>query len=79
MINEVKQGLAPQIVGWVTAWELLIPKPFFNSALYRQQTGLIQVKEEGWTGFSEGWQGCSEGFPKGKAQGKSPSIPTLLL
>ena len=24
--------------------------------------GLIQVKEEGWTGFSEGWQGCSEGF-----------------
>ena len=33
--------------------------------------GLIQVKEEGWTGFSEGWQGCSEGFPKGKARGKS--------
>ena len=30
-------------------------------------TGLIQVKEEGWTGFSEGWQGCSEGFPEGKA------------
>ena len=26
---------------------------------------LIQVKEEGWTGFSDGWQGCSEGFPKG--------------
>ena len=25
--------------------------------------GLIQVKEEGWTGFSEGWQGCSSGFP----------------
>ena len=28
---------------------------------------LIQVKEEGWTGFFEGWQGCSEGFPEGKA------------
>ena len=27
-------------------------------------TGLIQVKEEGWTGFSEGWQGYSEGNPK---------------
>ena len=33
--------------------------------------GLIQVKEEGWTGFFEGWQGCSEGFPKGEARGKS--------
>ena len=33
--------------------------------------GLIQAKEEGWTGISEGWQGCSEGFPEGKAQGKS--------
>ena len=30
-------------------------------------------------GFSEGWQGCSEGFPEGKARGKTPSIPTLLL
>ena len=30
-------------------------------------TGLIQVKEEEWTGFSEGWQGCSEGFPEGEA------------
>ena len=29
---------------------------------------LIQVKEEGWTGFSKGWQGWSEGFPEGKAQ-----------
>ena len=28
--------------------------------------GLIRVKEEGWTGFSEGWQGCSEGIPEGK-------------
>ena len=36
-----------------------------------EQTGLIQVKEEGWTGFSEGWQGCSEGFPEGEARGKS--------
>ena len=34
-----------------------------------QYNWLIQVKEEGWTGFSEGWQGCSEGFPEGKAQG----------
>ena len=25
--------------------------------------GLIQVKEEGWAGFSKGWQGCSSGFP----------------
>ena len=33
--------------------------------------GLIQVKEEGWTGLSEGWQGSSEGFPEGKARGKS--------
>ena len=33
--------------------------------------GLIWVKEEGRTGFSEGWQGCSEGFPKGEARGKS--------
>ena len=33
--------------------------------------GLIQVKEEGWTGFSEGWQGYSAAFPEGKAQGKS--------
>ena len=36
-----------------------------------QQIGLIHVKEEGWTGFSEGWQGCSKGFPEGKAPGKS--------
>ena len=35
------------------------------------QIGLIQVKEEGWTGFSKGWQGSSEGFPEGEAQGKS--------
>ena len=33
--------------------------------------GIIQVKEEGWTGFSGGWQGCSEGFPEGKARRKS--------
>ena len=31
--------------------------------------GLIQVKEEGWTGLSEGWQGCSEGFPEGCSEG----------
>ena len=29
--------------------------------------GLIEVKEEGRTGFSKDWQGCSEGFPEGKA------------
>ena len=28
------------------------------------QIGLIRIKEEGWTGFSEGWQGCSEGNPE---------------
>ena len=28
-----------------------------------QQIGLIQVKEEGWTVFSEGWPGCSEEQP----------------
>ena len=33
--------------------------------------GLIRVKEEGWTGFSEGWQVSSEGFPEGEARGKS--------
>ena len=38
---------------------------------YFMMTGLIQVKEEGWTGFSKGWQRCSEGFPKGKVWGKS--------
>ena len=36
-----------------------------------QHNGLIQVKEEGWMGFSEGWQGCSKEFPEGKVQGKS--------
>ena len=39
--------------------------------------GLIQVKEEGWTGFSEGWQGCSEGFPEGEARGKSQGAALL--
>ena len=27
------------------------------------KVGLIWVKEEGWTVFSEGWQSCSEEFP----------------
>ena len=40
----------------------------WSVALYN---GLIQVKEEGWRGFSEGWQGCSEGFPECEARGKS--------
>ena len=26
--------------------------------------GLIQVKEEGWTGFLGGWQGCFRDFPR---------------
>ena len=39
------------------------------------ETGLIQLQEEGWTGFSEGWQGCSEGFPKGKARGHLEEQP----
>ena len=29
VIIEVNQGLAPQIVGWVTSWNFLIPKPFW--------------------------------------------------
>ena len=37
-----------------------------------KRNGLIRVKEEGLTGFSEGWQGCSEGFPEGEARWKSP-------
>ena len=40
--------------------------------------GLIQVKEEGWTRFSEGWQGCSEGFPEGKARGNSLGAGTTI-
>ena len=39
--------------------------------------GLIQVKEEGWTGFSKGWQGCSEGFSEGKVDGKSRGAALL--
>ena len=35
------------------------------------QTGLIRVKEEGWTGFYEVWQDSSKGFSEGKAGGKS--------
>ena len=42
---------------------------FLKNTLW--QNGLIQVKEEGRTGFSNGWQGCSKGFPEGKAQKKS--------
>ena len=44
-----------------------------DSLLKEIQIGLIQVKEEGWTGSSEGWQACSEGFPKDNARGKSRS------
>ena len=39
-----------------------------NTALSTgEQTGLTQVKEDGWTGFSKGWQGCSKGFLKAGA------------
>ena len=37
--------------------------------------GLIQVKEEGWTRFSEGWQDCSKGFPRAKPKGNLEEQP----
>ena len=40
-----------------------------------QWIGLIQVKEEGWTEFSEGLQGCSEGFPKRCSEGFPRAAP----
>ena len=54
----------------------LAPLPFHfllrtrskSSWQVQTQIGLIWVKEEGKTGFSEGWQGCSEGFPEGEAR-----------
>ena len=33
MINEVKQGFGSFVVGWETAWELWIPKPFVQRHL----------------------------------------------
>ena len=58
---------------------LFLPKFLFSHLLYSlllrfampkiQRIGLIQVKEEGWTGFSKGWQGCSEGFAEGLCRG----------
>ena len=50
-----------------------------NIPLHTLGTGLIQVKGEGWTGFSKSWKGCSEGFPEGEAQGKSrgAALPAL--
>ena len=56
----------------------------------RNKNWLIQVKEEGWTGFSSSWQGWSSGFSLGFALGKSlgaaltalrksrPSLPFYL-
>ena len=41
------------------------------------ENGLIWVKEEGRTGFSQGWQGCSDGFPEGEARGKSRGAALL--
>ena len=46
----------------------------------RFRIGLIQVKEEGWTGFSEGWQGKARGKSHGTflpARGKPR--PTRLF
>ena len=43
--------LAPYPIAGFGTWDLLKTNLFT----------LIQVKEEGWTGFSKGWQGCSEG------------------
>ena len=47
--------------------------------MYQVHNGLIQVKEEGWTGFSEGWQGCSEGFPKGEARENLDSFTWIYI
>ena len=38
-------------------------------------TGLIQVKEEGWPGFSKGWQGCPTDFPRAKPKGNPKEQP----
>ena len=54
------------------SWALL--GPIGTHGLLGIWNGLIQVKEEGWTGFFKGWQGCSEGFPEGEAWGKSLGI-----
>ena len=34
-----------------------------KSSIFLTWNWLIQVKEDGWMGFSEGWQGCSEEQP----------------
>ena len=34
------------------------------SLVFNDCIGLIQVKEDGRTGFSKGWQGCAKGFPE---------------
>ena len=47
------------------------PLPIYKYCSKKAWNGLIQVEEEGWTGFSKGWQGCSEGFAEGEAWGKS--------
>ena len=55
-----------------TILEFLALNLLMGSKLYRSfHIGLIRVKEEGWTGFSEGWQGGSKEFPEGEARGKS--------
>ena len=62
-------------------FSIKVAKAYFNSEVWHSvadsdiahfvEIELIQVKEEGWTGFSVGLQGCSEGFPEGEARGKS--------
>ena len=54
------------------------PSSFTVSAFIKENIGLIGLKEERWTGFSEGWQSYSEGFPKGEARGKCVFKPIDL-
>ena len=65
---------------FITKFCLLPPYNLLNKiSLYRdiyQSIGLILVKEEGRTGFSEGWQGCSEG--NGEEQPYQPEENPIL-
>ena len=54
------------------------PSSFTVSSFIKENIGLIGLKEERWTGFSEGWQSYSEGFPKGEARGKCVFKPIDL-
>ena len=48
--------------------QLWVFSPISSEAPSVTGIGLIQVKEEGWTGFSKGWQDCSKGFPEGNPE-----------